>query len=222
MTNPFNRARVLWARVGAWRRVGVRTIRFWWLLTAFLSGIAFAMFAEELVLSTEENRLEFSAPSVHFLTGRPLERLHNAAEVPFDFHVTVWAGSRARTFNESAARFVISYDLWEESFAVTRVDGPRRRVSHLSANEAEAWCLKEMAIDLDGLAATTPIWAQMEIRANDGDGSRGLFGPAEIGESGISLTGLIEIFSRPPAREQRNWTLEAGPITLEQLRQRGA
>ena len=53
-----------------------RTIKPWWVVAAFLSGLAFAMAAEELILSTqEESRLEFSAPRVHFLVGKPLERL---------------------------------------------------------------------------------------------------------------------------------------------------
>ena len=62
----------------------------------------------------------------------------------------------------------------------------------------------------------------MEIRAMDEENSRSLFGTAELDENGISLTGLIELFSRPPQRKQLNWTLESGPITVEQLRQRGA
>ena len=43
------------------------------------------------MLSWRDNRLEFSAPHVHFLGGKPLELLHNAAPVPFDFQVTLWS-----------------------------------------------------------------------------------------------------------------------------------
>ena len=47
----------------------LRTIKPWWVIAAFLSGMAFAMWAEELVLSTQESRLEFAAPRIHFLVG---------------------------------------------------------------------------------------------------------------------------------------------------------
>jgi hypothetical protein len=75
-------------------------IKAWWVVAAFLSGLALAMWAEELILNWRDNRLEFSAPRVHFLTGKPLERLHKAAQVPFDFQITLWAGTRTREFRK--------------------------------------------------------------------------------------------------------------------------
>ena len=110
----------------------VRTIRPWWMIAAFLSGLAFAMAAEELILSTQESRLEFSAPRVHFLVGKPLERLRNASEVPFDFKITLWSGTRNHVLREVPARFVVSYDLWEEKFSVTKLVPSRRTARHLT------------------------------------------------------------------------------------------
>ena len=66
-------------------------INIWWLIVAFLSGFALAMVTGELLLSWRENRIEFSAPKLHFLAGRPLEELHNGAPVPFDFQLTLWS-----------------------------------------------------------------------------------------------------------------------------------
>src|SRR5207249_10127093 len=59
-----------------------------------LSGFAAAMWAEELILNWRDNHLEFSAPRVHFLTGKPLDRLRNAEPVPFDLQITLWSGNR--------------------------------------------------------------------------------------------------------------------------------
>ena len=59
--------------------------------------MALAMFAEELILHAHDTKLEF-APQIHFLTGQPLARLHNAAEVPFDMKVTLWTGNRNHVF----------------------------------------------------------------------------------------------------------------------------
>lgn len=197
----------------------VRTIRLWWVIAAFLSGLAFAMAAEELILSTQESRLEFAAPRVHFLVGKSLERLRNASEVPFDFKVTLWSGTHSHVLREAQDRFVVSYDLWEEKFSVTKLVTPRRTARHLTDTAAEAWCLQQMSMDVTGVRDNEPLWARLEIRAQDGKEAGLPFGRGNITDSGISLTSLIEIFSRLAATTQPHWgPIETGPVTLEELR----
>ena|SRR5258706_6791665 len=195
----------------------VRTIKTWWLVAAFLSGLALAMWAEELILNWRDNRLEFSAPRVHFLTGKPLERLHKAAQVPFDFQITLWAKNRTHEFLKIPQRFVISYDLWEETFQVVKIPGGKVRGSHLTKDQVEAWCWQQMPVDVSGLASNEPFWARVDIRAPD-DKLAPLFGRESLTESGISLNSLIEIFSRPAQKEQPHWTLDTGPLTLDELK----
>lgn len=200
---------------------GSHRLRLWWIVAAFAGGIAMAMAAEELILRARGPRLEFTAPRLHYLTGRPLARLHNAEPVAFDIQVTLAAGTRLNVIKQSAARFVISYDLWEEKFKVTKTLPARKTASHLTANEAEAWCVQEMTMtDLVGVASNQPLWARMEIRAED-EHERRLFGRDNITDEGISLTSLVEKFSRLPQATQLRWMLEAGPVTLEQLRRGG-
>jgi len=194
----------------------VRTIKSWWLILAFLSGFALAMMAEEMILNWRDNRLEFSAPRVHFLGGRPLELLHNAAPVPFDFQVTLWSGSRTHVFQKLTDRFVISYDLWEEKFRVIKTQSPVRRIEHLSAVDAEKWCWQQMSMDVNGVGASEPLWTRFEIRAEDAkDGP--LFG-GSINDSGVSLARLIELFSRPPAQQSHWGPFDVGPFTLDELK----
>ena len=199
----------------------MRAIKSWWLILAFLSGFGLAMFAEELVLTWRENRIDFSAPRVHFIGGKPLEMLHNAALVPFDFQITLFSGTRAHEFRRLTDSFVISYDLWEEKFRVVKTQSPRKAADHLTAPAAEAWCWQQiseqMSQGLSTLGATEPFWARLEIRAEDGkDGP--LFG-RPLTDAGISLTSLIELFSRPPASQQTHWgPYEAGPFTIEELK----
>jgi hypothetical protein len=203
-----------------------RSIKIWWLATAFLSGLSLAMFAEELIQRAQDNRLHFSAPRVHFLSGRPLEHLHNAAPVPFDIQVTVWSGTHDNVFRKSAARFIISYDLFEDSFSVSKIvpqkQGPAQSKTSrsMTAVQAEAWCLEEMTQDMSGINPTQPLWTRVDIRAEDEKEAR-LFGRDSVSASGISLTGLIEKLSLPPKTAQPHWTLEAGPITWDQLRRGG-
>ena len=197
----------------------MQNIRAWWVLVAFVSGMALAMFAEELILRAHDNRLEF-APQIHFLTGAPLARLHNAAEVPFDMKVTLWSGTRNHVFAHNEDRFVVSFDIWQETFSVTKATTPRKSVSHLSAAGVESWCMGQMSMDLAGLAGSEPFWARLEIRAENPGREGGLFGRGNISESGISLAGLIDIFSRPPEAEQPHWTLTSPRLTLDELRKR--
>jgi len=120
----------------------LRLIRSWWVILAFVSGFALAMLAEDLILDSHDNRIEFSAPRIHFLSGKPLDRLRNAAEVPFDFSITLWSGTKNHIFRRSVDRFVVSYDIWEETFSVvSKVQQPGKSASHLKAPATEAWCL---------------------------------------------------------------------------------
>jgi hypothetical protein len=200
--------------------VNLHSIKLWWLLVAFLSGMAVAMVAEELILRAHDSRLEF-APQVPFLSAPPLlARLHNAEEVPFDMKATVWTDNRNHEFAHNEERFVVSYDIWEETFAATRMKEPQKQVKHMKANALEAWCMSQMSLDLTGLGGSEPFWAQLEIRAEKPERDGGLFGQA-IGESGISLLStLTDVFSRPPARQQPHWELKSPRLTLDELRRR--
>jgi hypothetical protein len=195
-----------------------RTIKTWWVIAAFISGLAFALAAEDLILSTQDNRLEFAAPRLHFLVGKPLERLRNAAEVSFAFRITLFSGNQTHKLQETASRFVVSYDLWEEKFSVTKLASPRRTARNLADTAAEAWCLREMSMDVTGVGAKEPLWARLEIRAEDSKDGGLPFGRGNITDSGISLTSLIDIFNRPPAVTQAHFNVEAGPVTLDELR----
>jgi hypothetical protein len=195
-----------------------RSIKTWWVIAAFLSGLAFALAAEDLILSTQDNRLEFAAPRLHFLVGKPLERLRNAAEVSFAFHITLFSGNQTHKLKETASRFVVSYDLFEETFSVTKLVTPRRTARHLTNISAEAWCLREMSMDVSGVGVKEPLWARLEIRAEDTKDGGLPFGRGNITDSGISLTSLIDIFNRPPAVTQAHFIVETGPVTLDELR----
>jgi hypothetical protein len=201
-------------------RANPHSIKLWWLLVAFLSGMAVAMFAEELILRAHDSRLEF-APQVPFLSAPPLlARLHNAEEVPFDMKATVWTGNRTQQFAHNEERFVVSFDIWEETFAAIRMKEPQKQVRHMNAKALEVWCMSQMSLDLTGLGGSEPFWARLEIRAEKPEKDAGLFGQPSIGESGISLIPLIDLFSRPPAPQQPHWELNSPRLTLDELRRR--
>lgn len=192
--------------------------RLWWFLLTFVSGFVFAMWAEEMAIRWRDDEIHISAPKLHFLNGRSLDHLKNGAAVPFDFQLTLWLESRSNPAARALERFVVSYDLWEEKYSVTRLRGSLSQregtsVSHLSASAAETWCIEHIALPAPGLAADRPFHVRLEVRGVEPRQSAGV-----AGESGISLSRLIEVFSHPARPEQQRWTIESGPWKLDELR----
>ena len=118
----------------------------------------------------------------------------------------------------SVARFALSYDIWEERFSVTRFGITRnevitRNASHLATQAAESWCFDQMTADVSQLPPGRPFWVRFELH-----GEEGREGAQVIGEPGINITRLIELFSRPARAQQPRWQLDAGPFLLNDLR----
>jgi hypothetical protein len=194
----------------------MRSIKTWWLFVAFLTGMALAMVAEDLILHHRNNRLEFSAPHTDILTGKPMARLRNALEVPFVLKTTLWSGDRNHVYTSAVDRFIVSFDLWEQTFSVVKIEVPRKTASHLTAAAVRDWCVSQMSLDTTGLSGSEPLWARLEIRAEDPPRDSSPLGES-VNSTGISLTTLIEIFGRP-AGSQPHWTLDYPQFTLDSLK----
>jgi len=178
--------------------------------------------AETLRLRLESDGIRVSAPQLRFLTGRPLERLHNGSVVDFDFHLAALAerpiagAPLPRALERALERFAVSYDLWEEKYSASRLSRPSRSASHLAAAAVPGWCLDHLPLPIAGLAPDRPFWIRLEVRAED---SRDR--PPLLAEPGISLARLIELFSRPSRGGQPPWLVEDGPFRLADLRTQG-
>lgn len=181
------------------------------LLTA-LGGLAAGLCAQELLVTNNGDLVRIAAPKFHFLSGKPLERIRNGRAVPYDFQLTIFSEPKGAALRRSLERFVFSYDLWEEKFQVKRIRGGDAS-QRLSAEAAEAWCLDQMSFSRSGLPANQSIWLRLEIRAQEPREELAL-----SDDGGVSLTTLIEVFSRAQrAREQNYWKLESGPLRLSSL-----
>jgi len=197
------------------RRKRAKQLAARYLLTALIAYDLFALGVStpELTVRSSADELHVAAPRLHFLTGKSLDRLHDGAAVPFDFQLTVAAGSRSNIVAQALERFIVSYDVWEEKFSVVRLRDLRKSGSHLSATAAEAWCLDNIFASKANLPADQPLWTRLEIR------SAAQKGPGAISQdAGISLTALIEIFSRPTRPHEEHWALESAPFRLADLK----
>jgi hypothetical protein len=179
-------------------------------------ALAAPVAAQTLIPRPNGDSIRVAAPRLHFLTGRPLERLKNGAAVSYAGRLTLFVNTNTQVLAVTFARFGFSYDLWEEKFSVSRLGvDPKPSASHLSSSAAESWCLEQMAVPLAGLPPDRPFWLRLEIRAEDEKDSSG-----GIPDPGLMLTKLIEIFSRPVQTQQPRWVAEAGPHRLADLKKR--
>jgi hypothetical protein len=90
----------------------------------------------------------------------------------------------------------------------------RKQIAHLSDEAAQSWCLENVTLPTKGVPADQPFTVALEIRAVDLRDARAI-----LTEPGISLTALIEIFSRPTRSQQPKWNLQHGPVRLNEVKQ---
>ena len=141
-------------------------------------------------------------PDLHFITGRALERLKDARTVVFLSQITLLREDHVTPFRHAPQRFYVSYDIWEGRFKVT-IPGatPESRLG-LTAEQAEAWCMDNMTVSALGVAPDRDFWMRFDLRTADPKDAASI-----VSESGISISGLIEFFSRKPDGEP-HWVME--------------
>ncbi|HYO84603.1 MAG TPA: hypothetical protein VES20_24590 [Bryobacteraceae bacterium] len=180
-----------------------------------LTALAAPALAGDLQVRLEAGTLRLSASRLQFLTGKPLERLRNGASVAFDIQVSVLADSRQSILRRSFERFVVSYDVWEERFSVTRMRSSRSSASHLTAAAAQAWCLERFSMEAGGLPDNRPLWFRLDVRAAEARDPNN--------DESLSLAALIELFSRPVKLSSGGqWRAESDAVVIAELRGKAA
>ena len=87
--------------------------------------------------------LYVSAPDLHFLTGKPLERLRDGREVTFIAQLSLSLDDNRTFIRRQPQRFIFSCDVWDpDKFSVAKLGGSPRK--GLSTAIAEAWCLESL------------------------------------------------------------------------------
>ena len=194
----------------------VNVTRRWWLLVSLSATLSPGLAAPLLQVRRDGDDIRVSAPHLKFLTGKPLERLKDGASVTFLAQLSLSTDVNALAIKRAVDRFIVSYDLWEEKFSVAKTGPDARSISHLSSSAAESWCLENLAVGIDSMPPDKPFWIRLEVRAEEPKDQAWV-----VGESGINLTRLIEVFSNPARSQQPHWEAEAGPVRLQDLKKQG-
>ncbi len=169
--------------------------------------------AQVLTIDTVGGAVKIRAPGFSFVKGEPLARLKDGRSVRVELAAIVLPGPGKPPAATTRRVFALSYDLWEERFAVTSVETRSQSVSHLTLPAAEAWCVDQIAIPLTALGALgrdLPFWIRLEYRILDGDA------PSESSDPGYTLQALIDALSRRRKTESSPRALEGGPFKLPQ------
>jgi hypothetical protein len=185
-----------------------------------IAALVFAvapLLAQSATINVSGGMLRVRAPAFSFIKGESLTRLKDGRSVQMEFALTVLPRPGAAAIAEARQDFILSYDLWEERFAAAMVDPARGRaasspaISHLSAKDAEAWCLDHLTVAVSALSSLgrdDAFWVRIAYQVRTGDPG------AAADDAGFSLRGLIDRLSRRSGVDDRRDAIEAGPFRL--------
>jgi hypothetical protein len=170
-----------------------------WLLAGLAIPLSRAWELQQLQVRYDGDTLRVNAPTLHFLTGKPLERLKDGDAVAYLANLELLDDAR-NPLRQARGRFVVSYALWEDRFAVTQL-AAGRQVEGLTAAAAEAWCFDGLGVNTVGLAPDRFYWLRFGIRTANATEL------AAEGLPGLSFAQLIKWLGKKPS-EQTSW----GPL----------
>ena len=178
------------------------------LLAAVIAGVRSDVLAQSLNARTNGDRLRVNVEGVRFLSGDALRKLRDGVPVDYVFRLTALTSRVGSVLAKAEYRFVISYDIFEEKFQVSRIRPTPRVLSHLSLAAAEAACVDILELPTQSINSTKPFWLRWEYEAEESK---------QAENSEVSLGGLVEIFSRKTAKEPSRGVVESGPFILSNL-----
>jgi len=172
-----------------------------------------ALGAQAVSVNRTGDAVSVKAPGFTFIKGEPLARLKDGRSVRVDLDLAVLPKAGAAGVTQTRQTFVLSYDLWEERFAVTLVSvagTPSKSAAYLTASAAEAWCLEQLTVSANALGTLgkdVPFWVRLEYRILDGDAA-----PAANSNTNYTLQGLIDAMSRRKKSQEWTHSIEVGPL----------
>lgn len=182
------------------------------LVLTLLTWAAARSGAQAITINRVAGAVSVRAPGLGFIRGEPLDVLKDGRSLRIDLELTVLARPGGDGVARDRQTIILSYDLWEERFAATRVGPPSRSADYLTTSGAEAWCLEQVGVPLNamGALADQPFWVRIGYRLLDADRAR-----QDDVDGGLSLQSLIDALSG--RRKTAEWThsVEAGPFRLQ-------
>lgn len=182
------------------------------LLTVLLAAAPLQLLGQSVTVRASGDMLHVRGAALGFIQGDVAARLRDGASIAIDIDLLVQDAPRGSAVAQARERFKVSFDLWEQRFAVTRLGAMTRSISHLSAKDAEAWCLDNVTIPLAALgrlARDVPFWVRIESRVEEPAAT-----PNPDDDSTFTLRRLIDVLSRRRDDQDQGRVVDAGPFRL--------
>jgi hypothetical protein len=175
------------------------------------AGLPRALAAQSLTVRAAGDMLQVRGSGLRLIEGVVADHLKDGRSVRVDFEMSILDKAQGAAATQNRQSFTLSFDLWEQRYAVTRLGAAPRSISHLRARDAEAWCLENLSIPLTALgrfARDLPFWVRVEYRAQDQ--------PSPAPEPGplFALSTLIDALSRRSAEAALGRSFESGPFRI--------
>jgi hypothetical protein len=168
--------------------------------------------AQSPVIRLEGDQLRVAASGLHILGSETLQRLHNGIAMNLVFSLGIGPGRNSKPATAETFSFVVSYDIFEEKFAVSRISPNPRSVTHLSESAVQTWCLDSIALPLLNMGQDQPFWVTFEYHIEEPR-------PVDSESSSGSLIGqLVDIFSRKSQKQESSASFVLGPFRISELR----
>ena len=173
--------------------------------------VSATLVAQAVTVSRAGDAVTVRAPGFTFIKGEPLARLRDGRSVRVELEFAVLPKPGASGVTRNKQTFVLSYDLWEERFAVSLVGPPSRSTAYLTSSAAEAWCIDQVTMSVAAMGALgrdQPFWLRLEYTVLDNSRTSGQ------DDSGFTLRGMIDALSGRRRIDEPRQRLEAGPFRL--------
>jgi hypothetical protein len=181
------------------------------LLALACMAVPRALAAQSLTVRAAGDMLQVRGSGLRLIEGVVADHLKDGRSVRVDFEMTILDKAQGSAVTQNRQSFTLSFDLWEQRYAVTRTGAAPRSISHLVARDAEAWCLENLALPLTALgrfARDLPFWVRLEYRVQDQPPP-----PAET-DALFTLRTLIDALSRRGGDEALGRSFDAGPFRI--------
>jgi hypothetical protein len=182
------------------------------LLTLVIMASPALLTGQSLTVRAVGDALHVRAAALGLIEGQVSDSLRDGRSVRVDFELTVLERPEGPSVTQGRHGFNLSFDLWEQRFAVTRIGTPPRSVSHLTSKDAEAWCLENVTLPLIALGRfgrEAPFWVRLQYRV------QGLVpASASDDDAAFTLRKLIDVLSRRRQEDEWGKLMEAGPFRL--------
>lgn len=182
------------------------------LLGVVLASAPMQILGQSITVRVSGDALHVRGATLGVIQGDVAARLRDGASIAVDIDLLVLDKAGGSAVAHARDTFTVSFDLWEQRFAATRLGAMPRSISHLTARDTEAWCLDNVTVPVSALgrfARDVPFWIRIDSRVH---------GPAATpdpdDDSTFTLRRLINVLSRRRDDPDRGRVVDAGPFRL--------